>query len=230
MCRCGTLQSAECHFRTLVAECHPGTSDSLRNFTPVEGRVSPQDFLLVLGASRPKITNLYFWPSCDQNLGSVFLWCDYGSNFRKFRPGEISGLHANGPESFPSGIFTYFGRPTTKNYDLVFLTVVRPNGAFDQRATKTRIRSFWPSCDYFPISVLLIDGATNGGLRNIFGRWTIESFWKDERNSGDIIMKFTKVRKTGIIFIPPYLYYYLNSKMCSKSRKKIASVPAVIGQ
>ncbi len=55
---------------------------------------------------------------------------------------------------FPSRI--YFGRPMTKNYDSVFLTGVRP---------KPRVRSFRPSCDYFPISVLLTNGATNGGLK-----------------------------------------------------------------
>ncbi len=55
----------------------------------------------------------------------------------------------------------------TKNYESVFLTSVRPNGDFDQRATETRVRSFWPSCDYFPISVLFTNGATNGGLKNL---------------------------------------------------------------
>ncbi len=66
MCRGGTLQSAECHSCTLVAECHPGTSDSLLNFTPVVREVSPQGFLPILGAPRPKITNRPFWPACDQ--------------------------------------------------------------------------------------------------------------------------------------------------------------------
>ncbi len=68
MCQRGTLQSAECHSCTLVAECHPGTSDSLRKFTPVVRKVSSQDFLSILGASQPKITNRSFWPSCDQTV------------------------------------------------------------------------------------------------------------------------------------------------------------------
>ncbi len=96
----------------------------------------------------------------------VWLWI----NFSKFWPGKTSNLYANGPESFPPGFFTCFGRPTGKNYESVFLTVVRPSGAFDQCATKTRVRSFWPSCDYFPLSVLLTNGATNVGLRNRLGK------------------------------------------------------------
>ncbi len=54
------MNSAECHPCTLVAEFHPATSDSLRNFTSVVRKVSPQDFLPVLGTSRPKITNRSF--------------------------------------------------------------------------------------------------------------------------------------------------------------------------
>ncbi len=90
----------------------------------------------------------------------VRLWV----KFSKFWPGETSDLYANSRESFPPGFFNYFGSPTAKNYDSVFLIVVRPNASFDQRATKTRIRSFRPSCDHFPILVLLTNGATNGGL------------------------------------------------------------------
>ncbi len=89
----------------------------------------------------------------------VRLWVE----FSKFRLVETSDLYANGLESFPPGFFTYFGRPRAKNYESVFVIVVRPNGAFDRRATKTRVRSFCPSCDYFPMLVLLTIGATNGG-------------------------------------------------------------------
>ncbi len=32
------------------------------------------------------------------------------------------------------------------NYESVFLIVVRPKGAFDQRATKIYVRCFWPLC------------------------------------------------------------------------------------
>ncbi len=45
-----------------------------------------------------------------------------------------SDLYAN---DLPPGFFTHFGRPTAENYELVFLTVVRPIGAFDRRETKT---------------------------------------------------------------------------------------------
>ncbi len=172
MCRGGTLQSAECHPCTSVAECHPALRirfGTLRqwcvNFLP---RIfypfwSPHGQKLRIGLFDHCATKWCFWLACDQNLNSVLLWCDYMSNFSKFRPVETSDLHASGPESFTPGFLTYFGRPTAKNYELVFLTVVRPNGVFDQRATKTRVRSFCPSCDYFPISVLWTNGATNGG-------------------------------------------------------------------
>ncbi len=63
--------------------------------------------------------------------------------FSKFWPEKTSDLYVNGHESFPPEFFTHFGRPTTENYESVFLTVVPPNSAFDRRATKTWIRSFW---------------------------------------------------------------------------------------
>ncbi len=139
MCRDGTLQSAKCHPCTLVAECHHGTSDSLRNFTPVVRKVSPQDFLSVLGAPRPKITNRSFWPSCDQMVllaSGVQPKPGFGHfevrprvKFSKFWLGEISDLYANSPESFPPGFFTPFWRATAGHYESVFLTVVRPGMA-----------------------------------------------------------------------------------------------------
>ncbi len=108
-------------------------------------------------------------PKFEFGIFVVRLWV----KFSKFRSVETSDLYANGPESFPPGFFTYLGRPTAKNYESVFLTVVRPNGAFERRTTKTRIRSFCPSCDYFLISGLLINGATNGELKieNLFNTW-----------------------------------------------------------
>ncbi len=68
----------------------PGKSISLRIFTLM---VSLQDFLPILGGPRPKITNRsswchatkwWFWPACDQNLDSVLLKCDHGSNSQYF--------------------------------------------------------------------------------------------------------------------------------------------------
>ncbi len=43
-------------------------------------------------------------------------------------------LYANG---LPPGFFTHFGRPMVKNYESVFLTMVRPVDVFDRCATKT---------------------------------------------------------------------------------------------
>ncbi len=63
--------------------------------------------------------------------------------FSKFWHGETSYLYTNGPETFPSELFTHFGRPTPENYKSVFLTGVWPNGAFECRAIKTWVQSFW---------------------------------------------------------------------------------------
>ncbi len=78
-----------------------------------------------------RATKCCFSPACDQNLGSVLLRCDHGSNFRNFDL-ETSYLYANGPDSFSPGFFTDFGRPTAKNYESVFLTVVRRSEHQDQ--------------------------------------------------------------------------------------------------
>ncbi len=59
---------------------------------------------------------------------------------------------------FPSRIFYPFWAPYCRKLRI---------GLFDRRATKTLVRSFWPSCDYFPISVLLTNGATNGRLKSL---------------------------------------------------------------
>ncbi len=62
-----------------------------------------------------------------------------------------SDLYTTG---LPPGFFTHFLCSTAENYESVFLTSVdqmvlltgvRPNGAFDRRSTKTWIRSFWRS-------------------------------------------------------------------------------------
>ncbi len=83
--------------------------------------------------------NFLFWP----------IWCDvprwHSWEFRMSpRHHRLTfELYSNGPESFPPGVFTHFGRPTAENYESVILTGVRLNGAFDRRATKTWVRSFW---------------------------------------------------------------------------------------
>ncbi len=150
LCDVTAWHSAECHPCTLVAECHPGTSDSLRNFTSMVPKVSLQDFLPILGVARPKIMNRSFWLSCDQMvlLNGVRPKPGFGPfevrpwiKFSKFWPGETSDLYANGPKSFLPGFFTYFRRPMAKitdrsfwplcdqNLCLVFLTIVRPEKA-----------------------------------------------------------------------------------------------------
>ncbi len=112
---------------------------------------------LRIGLFDRRATKWCFWLACDQNLDSVFLWWNYGSNFSKFWPVETLDLYANGPESFPPGFLTYFGfwAPHGQKFQI---------DLFDRRATKTRVWSFCPLCNYFPISVLLTNCATNGGL------------------------------------------------------------------
>ncbi len=81
-------------------------------------------------------------------------------------PAEIFALEREfrfGTWRIPPGNFTHFCRPTIKNYELVFLTLVRVNGGFDCRVTKIHVWSFWPSCDYYSISVFSTNDATNGG-------------------------------------------------------------------
>ncbi len=152
----------------------PGEGISLWNFTPAVHmrKDSPQDFVPLLAAPQPKIpiwlltvvrpngafdqcaTKTWvrsFWGATMVQISKIFSW-------RAFRPLR------NGPESFPPRFFTHFGGLTAKNYESVFLTGMRPNGAFDRRATKSWVWSFWPSCDYFPLLVLLTNGATNGAV------------------------------------------------------------------
>ncbi len=151
MCRCDTLQSAECHPCTLVAECLPGTSDSLRNFTPVVRKVSPQDFLPVLGAPQPKIMNRSFWLSCDQMvlLTGVRRKPGFGHfverpwvKFSKFWPAELRTFTPMVPKVSLQDFLPLFGAPRPK------IT----NRFFYQRATK---RCFWPACDGNLCSVFL---------------------------------------------------------------------------
>ncbi len=151
MCHRGTPQSAE---------CHPGTSDSLRNFTPVVRKVSPQNFLpfweptaenyelVFLTVVRPngtfdqfatKTWVRSFWGATMSQIFVTLTW-------RDFKP------FANGPENFPPGFFTSFWRPTTGNYESVFLTGVWPNGAFDRHTTKW---CFWSAYDQNLCSVFL---------------------------------------------------------------------------
>ncbi len=55
---------------------------------------------------------------------------------RVFRSGPLR-------QWYPSRNFYPFWAPVAKNYESVFLTVLWPNGAFDRRATKTWVPSFW---------------------------------------------------------------------------------------
>ncbi len=140
----------------------PGESISLQTFTPVMRKVSPKDFLTILGSSQPKITNQSFWPSYDQMvlLTGVRPKPGFGHfevrpwvKFSKFWLREISDLYANGPESFPPKFLTLFGAPrpeiTTRSFwpscdQMVPLTGVRPKsmfGLFDHCATRKDLKN-----------------------------------------------------------------------------------------
>ncbi len=123
----------------------PEEINSVRNLTPMVPKVSLQDFLPILGAPRPKITNRSFWPLC---------------------------------------------------YQMVLLTGMRPNPGF---------RPFWPLCDYFPISVLLTNGATNGELLFVL-----------------ILDKLYYLKKIVIlIFLPVIVIQRLNFKIDLLTKKHI---------
>ncbi len=131
MCRGGTLQSAECHPCILVAERHTGTSVSL------------QDFLPILGAPRPKITNRSFWQSCDQNLGSALLRCDHGSSSQNFDLEGLSDLYANGPKVSFHDLLPTLAAPRLKIMSSKWFTVWVPNGSQDAFQMVHRMRFKW---------------------------------------------------------------------------------------
>ncbi len=99
---------------------------------------------------RPTVENYdsVFFIGVGPDLRSVILRCDQIGQISKFfiwREYFGPELDASGPESFPPGFYTYFGRPTAKNYDSVFLTCLRPElmfGPFEVRWVK--FLKFWP--------------------------------------------------------------------------------------
>ncbi len=64
--------------------------------------------------------------------------------WREYFASEL--FYASNPESSPSGFFTRFGHPTTKNYKLVFLTSVRPKPGFCSFEVRSWVKfsNFWP--------------------------------------------------------------------------------------
>ncbi len=72
--------------------------------------------------------------------GWVLLRYDHGSNFQNF---DLEKLWTCTSMVLKVSlqVFNHFGRSLAENYESVFLTVVRPNGAFDLRAIKTCFRS-----------------------------------------------------------------------------------------
>ncbi len=170
MCRGDTLQSAECHLPALLLQ---SATPALRiRFGALRQwcvKFLPRISYPFWGSHTRKLrislfarcaTKWFFWPACDQNLEFGPFEVRPCVKFSKLLPGEISDLYASGPDSFPPGFFTPFWRATTRYYESVFLTTVRPNSAFDRHATKIYVLSFWPLCDQERPQ----KSATNGGL------------------------------------------------------------------
>ncbi len=102
-------------------------------FAPELNVIGPISFspgcILILSALLPKILIRSFWPACDGNPETVILRCNQMGQISEFflwREYFAAELYACEPKRFPSRIFSHFGRPTAKNFDLVFLTGVRP--------------------------------------------------------------------------------------------------------
>ncbi len=86
---------------------------------------------------------------------------------------------------------------------------VRPNGTFDQGATRNLVQYFRPWCDHFPISVLSTNDATYRELiRTVFGL-----FWKIALEHGLILYKrkirngvFTRLRSRRVVLCLVMMY------------------------
>ncbi len=88
------------------------------------------------------------------------------SKFLPWRENFAPEYDASCLESIRSGNFTHFSRPTIKNYESVFLTVVVVNGGFDRRATKIYVGRFDRRATiilsrYFRPMVRLMGGVVN---------------------------------------------------------------------
>ncbi len=153
---CTMWFDAECHPCTLVAECHPDTSDSLRKFTLVLRKVSPQDFLPILGAPGWKLRIVFLtvvrpngafdsvWPKA----GSAILRCDHELNFRNFDLERLWTFTPMVPKVSLQEFLALFGglrlEITNRSFwpscdQMVILTGMRPKsmfGLFDHCATR----------------------------------------------------------------------------------------------
>ncbi len=179
------LQSAECHLCTLIVECHPGTLDSLWNFTPVVRKVFHQDFLPILGTLQPKITNRSFWPSCDQMVlfdrlviktwVRSFWGATMNQIFEILTWRDFVPLH-QWSRKFPSRIFYPFLALHGWKLQIVL---------FDLRATKC---CFWPACDQ-NLCCIFLTIVRPGKASIIRDQWLVNHFWKMHQVFSDKIRK-----------------------------------------
>ncbi len=121
------------------------SSFSLQNFTPVDPKVSLQDFLRILAAHNRKFRSGLF----DQCANKLV-------KFPNFSPRESILL---------GNLTPVVSKVSLQDFLLILAAHGRKFrfGLFDRRATIIWVRSFWPFCDYNPISVLSTNGGTNGG-------------------------------------------------------------------
>ncbi len=141
MCRSGTLQSAipalwlqsatpasalRIRFGTLHQWCVKFLSRIFYLFW------APHCRKLRIGLFDLLATKWCFWPACYQNLGSVLLWCNHGSNFRNLDLERLRTFMPMVPKFSLQDFLPILGGPRLKITN----------------------RSFWPLCDR---KVLLTD-------------------------------------------------------------------------
>ncbi len=100
------------------------------------------------------------------------------SKFFPWREYYARELDASGAKSFSPGFSARFGRPTAENYELVFLTEVRPNGSSFQillifgRVAKIldgNFRDLWrKGPKYLQVKILRL----NDRIRVLVARWS----------------------------------------------------------
>ncbi len=108
---------------------------------------SPHGQKLRIGLFDRRAIKWCFWLACDQNLGSVVLRYDHGSNFWNFDLERLRTFTPVVPKVSLQDFLPILGAPRPKITNRSFRPSCDQIGAFNRRATKIYVRSFWPLCD-----------------------------------------------------------------------------------
>ncbi len=120
---------------------------------------APHGQKLRIGRFDSGATKWYFWPACDQNLGSVLLRCDHGSNLQNSDLERLRTFTPMVPKVSLQDFLPISGTPwpkfTNRSFwppgnQMVLLTGMRPKlgfGPLDHRATISLSRYFDQWCD-----------------------------------------------------------------------------------